>query len=326
MRAFVIAALLSFTAPTWATLVVYTDRPKDRFAKAAAAYEAATGESVTFSEMGFTDIEKNLVAEGQNTPANVVITKDVVYLNSLKQKNLFRAMEASPVLDTVNDFMRDADNQWVGVSFRVRSVIYAPSRVNAADITTYEDLADAKWAGRLCLRSGKAAYNEALVASLIAKNGEAETANVLTGWLDNLAAPIFKDDLAIIDAITNGVCDLGIVNHYYLAMALDKNPNLEVKMAFVDQNGLGVSTNGMGAGLTSANKNVNAQKFIELLLTPENQLSISRAHFDFPVVKGLAPDTFIKDWGTFKMNPTSWSEIGSFTPAARDLISKAGYQ
>ncbi|MBX3021350.1 MAG: extracellular solute-binding protein [Bdellovibrionales bacterium] len=326
MKLLSLAAIFSFSLSAFAQLTIYTDRPASRFKNAAAAYTQATGEQVVFAEMGFKDIVKLLETEGSATPANVVITKDVIYLAELSDKNLLRPMTPSPALETVNEFMRDKDLKWVGVTFRARSVAYSPSRVNPAEIVGYEDLATEKWAGRLCLRTGKAAYNEALVASLIVSHGEAKTTEILEGWLANLATDIFPDDLKIVAAISNGQCDVGIINHYYLAMALDNNPNLDVKYAFADQAGLGVHTNGMGAGLTAANKNANAQKFIELLLTPENQLTISAAHFDFPAVKGLAPNTFIKEWGSFKMNSANWGEIGSKATVARDLIREAGYQ
>lgn len=324
MKVALFALAFAFAHLAWADITVYTDRPQARFANAAQAFEQQTGEKVVFVEMGYKDILAKLQMD--TTPADVVITKDIVYLAELTGKNLLQPMAMTDAVKTVRPFMREPNLNWVGLTFRARSVIYDPSRVNPADLTTYEDLASSKWAGRLCLRTGKAAYNEALVAGLIANQGEEKAKEIVSGWIANLATDVMSDDNQVIEAITQGTCDIGIVNHYYLAQAIDKSKNLPVRMAFMDQNTSGVLTNGAGMGLVKGSaKAAVSQKFIDILLSKDVQLEVSRAHLDYPIVDGLLPDTFIADWGTFKINDKNWNDVGTLAPKARAMISEVGY-
>lgn len=320
-------AFLLTGATAFADLVVYTDRPAARFAKVSEQLKNKTGETVVFVEASYKDLVKRLELEGAESPADILLTKDLVFFADLQNKNLLQSFQETDAVKRVAPFMRGAHNEWVTVSFRARTVVYSPNVVEASELTTYKDLADPKWAGRLCLRSGKATYNQALVAGLIATDGLEQTKATVQGWLNNLAAPVFGDDLAVIEAIAAGTCDVGIVNHYYLAGQHAKTPNYPVQIAFLNQNEGGVFTNGTGAALLKTSKNtVQAQEFLDLLLADDNQLDISGAHMDYPAVQGLAPNTLIKDWGTFKMNETSWDQLGTLVPQANELISEVGYQ
>lgn len=323
---FLMAVLVSGISAQ-ADIVVYTDRAAKVFANAASEFEKQTGESVVFVEKPYKDLLRTLEAEGDQTMADLIITKDLVYLTELVDKKMLKSFVDTPALKRVSPFMRDSQNRWVALTFRVRTAAYDPGRVAVSELTTYEDLASPKWQGRLCLRTSQAAYTEALVAGLIHKHDEVVAREIVKGWVANLAAPTMGSDTEILEAIAMGVCDVGIVNHYYLAGIVAKNPQFPVKIAYLNQDDGGVFTNGVGVGLIAASKKAKlAQTFAETLLQDNIQLELSSSHFDFPAVSGLTPSTLIKDWGPFKMNLTPWDELGEWVPVARQLFKDVGYE
>ncbi|MFN7727777.1 MAG: extracellular solute-binding protein [Bdellovibrio sp.] len=328
MKKTAMALLVALTAQTaTADLTLYTDRPTARLTPVAQKFQALTGEKVIIVEAGYPALIAKLTAEGSQTPADSLMTKDLVNLIEASQKNLFQPMATTRETSRVIPAMRDPQNLWIGLTFRARTAAFDPSRVNASDINNYADLADAKWAGRLCLRSSSGGYSEALGAYLISTYGAEKAKEILMGFIANLATTVFPNDTALLEAIATGVCDVGIVNSYYLAGIVAQKPNFPVKIQFLEQSKGGVHTNGSGMGiLKTSQKLALAQKFIELLLTEEVQLQISSGHLDYPVIQGLIPNTFIKDWGTFKTDSTPWSQIGTFVPQARQIFSEIGYK
>ncbi len=323
MKKGILLVSLFFANAVWADLTVFTDRPQNRFTNVVEAFTQKTGQKVTFVEGSYKDLLKSLE---EKSTADLIITKDLVYLNELTEKGLLQPMTSTPSVQKVHSSMRDPNNNWVAISFRVRSAAYDPSRVSANELTTYEDLASAKWLGRLCLRTSKAAYNEALVSELISRYGEERARAIVEGWVANLAAPPFPNDTAALEAVANGTCDVAIVNHYYLAQLVAKNPNFPVKMAFLDQSGSGVHANGTGVAIVNDSQQATlAQEFIDLLLEDDAQLEISAAHFDYPAVENLLPNTLIKDWGTFILSSENWSRLGPHVESARKMMKDAGY-
>lgn len=316
-----------FTLNAKADLTVYTDRPSSRMANAATAYQAKTGQKVIFVEAVYADILKKIQAEGAGTPADLIITKDIVHLAELKNKSLLRPLKHTAATDRVHAHMKDEQNHWIGLSFRARSLVYDASRISPEDVPSYADLAKPEWQGRLCLRTSKGGYNEALTGYLIHTHGETMAREIVAGWVANLARPVFPNDISMMEEIARGNCDVGIANHYYLAQLLAAKPNFPVRMAFLEQEDGGVHTNGMGVGLVvHSEQGELAQEFVDILLSDSIQLELSAAHFDYPVVKGLAPNTHIKDWGSFKMDPAPWGRIGDLAPKARHLMDELGYK
>ncbi len=309
-----------------ADLTIYSDRVKDRFTKAIAKFEAETGQKIEYVEAPYAELLAKLQSQGASTSADLVMTKDLVFLNDLKSKNLLQPMTETSAVKRLHSFMRDKELNWVGMAFRARSAVYDSTRTNSSELSTYEDLATEKWAGRLCLRSGTSSYNQALVAHLVLNSGEAKAKATVAGWVKNQATTVFPDDTAAINAVLNGTCDVAIVNHYYLAGMLAKSPNLPLKMAFLNQAQGGVHTNGTGIGIVkSSTDQALAQKFIDIVLSDSVQLEMSAAHMDYPAVVGLTPTTLIKDWGTFKMAPKYWSDVALKLPAAKIIINEVGY-
>ncbi|MNL18920.1 putative binding protein component of ABC iron transporter precursor [compost metagenome] len=258
--------------------------------------------------------------------ADLVYVKDLVYLANLTNKKALQPFANATIASRVQPAMKGLNNEWVGLSFRARTIVYNPANVQASEVKSYEDLADGKFAARICLRAGKDAYNQALVATWIHHKGYEATKVLLTALMDNLAMDPYPNDTAMLEAIANGVCDVGISNSYYLANLLDKNPNFPVKIAFANQDTTGVHINGSGVGIlkTSAKAEI-AQQFVTMMLTDKYQLELSGLHNEFPAVVGLVPTGVIKNWGTFKTDATSWTVIGDQLPAAKQLTTEVGY-
>lgn len=307
-------------------IVLYTDRPTARLQPAADKFFKETGVLVEIIEKPYPQILAQLNSEGATTPADLVMTKDLVYLSELAQQGWLQPYSSDYIDNKVIPTMRHPSNLWAPTSFRTRTIVYNPNTVNPAELSTYENLADAKWAGRLCLRTSNHGYNEALVADLIVRNGYEKAKTIVDGWVQNLAVDPIKGDTALLEQIASGICDVGISNHYYLAQLLEKNPNLPVKIFFADQQNGGVHTNGTGIGLVkTSNNQALATRFMETVLDDQINLDITTGHFEFSAIKYLIPATMIKDWGKFTISPNNWSEIGEQVPAARQLFKEVGY-
>ena len=326
----VISAVAQASGPTQ-TLTLYTDRPTARLAPSAQKFTQATGVSVTVVELPYAKLLAQYEAEGQASPADLIYVKDMVMAGELVHKGHLQSMPAGAQIQaaqTIPVALRDSSNLWTTLQFRARTIMFEPSRVKPSELSTYENLADPKWAGRLCLRTSKHNYNEALVSSLIERHGEARTREILKGWVDNLAVAPLGNDNAVLEAIANGICDVGITNTYYLGALLAKNPAFTPRPFFADQAGAGAHVNGEMIGVASSSKQVDlAGSFIELLLQDEYQIHASNDQFTYPAKESLSPLTMVKDWGRFLMDLTPWSKLSEPTriQQARDLMNEVGY-
>lgn len=326
-----IAAAVFVTSVSHADLTVYTDRPMARLQSVAADFTQQTGVKVEIVELSFAKLLERLKLEGAQSAADVLFVKDSVYLSELANGGFFQPMVTKVLETEVPANMRHPQNLWTAVTVRGRTIVYDSTRVKPTELFGYEELTDAKWAGRLCLRTSNSSYSEALVAGLIETRGALKAEQIVKGWVANLAVAPISGDTAVLEAIGNGACDVGIVNTYYLGQMLAKNPAFPVRAHFADQTVAGLSGgvlgNGSGAGVASTSKqSVLATKFVELLLSEKFQLEMTTAQFEYPVKMGLLPTTMIKDWGTFRFNEANWSAVGSRAQEAKALMQAAGYK
>lgn len=313
-----------YSSMALADLVVMTDRPQSRYAKAAGMFFERTNEKVTFIEAQYPELLNQL---NSGKSADLILLKDLVLVADIQNKGLLKSFPNFASLQTrTPGSMHDKNGQWTALTYRARTLVYNPETVNPQTIKNYADLSRPEWAGRLCLRTSKSDYNVALTGELLLKYGETKTTEILSGWIENLAMDIFPNDTSLLENIANGNCDVGIANHYYLAQILAQRPTFPVKIHFLSQSENGVHTNGSSAALLkNSSQDELAQIFVDLLLTPSIQQEISAAHFEFPAVIDVTPSTLIKDWGTFFISPLNWSAVGSQAPVAKDVMKKAGY-
>jgi iron(III) transport system substrate-binding protein len=199
--------------------------------------------------------------------------------------------------------------------------------VTPADLSTYEDLADPKWRGRLCLRTSKKVYNQSLVATLIARHGEDEAERVVRGWVDNLAATPFSNDTKTMEAIVAGQCDVAIVNTYYFGRLQKKQPGIALALFWPNQDSSGVHINVSGAGVTRHAKHPEAaQRLLEWLSSETAQGEFAGLNMEYPVNPKVAPDAVVAAWGDFKADELNVNEAGRLQAAAIRLMDRAGYR
>lgn len=319
---------LAMTAPAFASeLVVYSARADELLKPIVQKYQQKTGTKVTLVSDKAGPLMEKLKAEGKNTKADVLITVDGGNLWQAAQAGLFKPINSATLKSNIPSHLRDPSNQWFGLSVRARTIFYNPKKVNPSQLSTYADLANPKWKGKLCLRTSNNVYNQSLVATMIANQGQAKTEQIVKGWVANLATKPFANDTALLEAISAGQCDVGIANTYYFGRLLDKKPNINVKVFFADQTGKGTHVNVSGAGVVKHSDNAaEAQKFIEWLSGSEAQNLFADLNNEYPANPRISPDPKVAKWGNFKHDFINVSVAGKNQAKAIMLMKKAGYQ
>jgi iron(III) transport system substrate-binding protein len=321
-------ALASISTFAYAdTVTVYSARNEQLLKPILDRYSKESGTEIKLLTANEGALLARLNAEGASTPADVLITVDAGNLWLAAQQGQLRALNSSVLQKNIPAHLRDPDNQWFGLSVRARTIVYSKSAVRASELSSYEDLAQPKWKGRLCLRTSKKVYNQSLIAMMITELGEAKTEEIVRGWVANLATTPFPDDTSLLKAIAAGQCQVGIVNTYYLGRILVKEPDFPVALFWANQSGSGTHVNVSGAGITKHAKNpVGAQKLIEYLSMETAQSFYVDEDLEFPANPKVKPNSIVKDWGSFKPNLLNVSKAGELQAAATKLMDRAGYK
>lgn len=294
-------------------------------------YTKQTGVKINLLTDSGGSLTERLAAEGASSPADVLITVDVGNLWNVAERGLLQKVD-SPLLNAnVPANFRDPGNRWWGLSERSRTIFYAADRVKPEQLSTYEDLADPKWKGKLCLRTSKQAYTQSLVAMLIAKHGVEKSEAIVKGWVHNLAGDVFTNDSSLLKAIAAGQCDVGIANTYYFGRILAKEPdfNKQVKLFWANQgkNEGGAHVNLSGAGVTKHAKNPEgARKLLEWLSSANVQTAYTHGTYESPINPKADVDPIVKAWGKFMPSPLNASDIGSKQAEAIKLLDRVGYR
>jgi iron(III) transport system substrate-binding protein len=308
-------------------LVVYSARNEQLIKPLFDAYTAETGTKIKFITDKEGPLLARLKAEGANTPADLLITVDAGNLWLAEHEGLLAAVDSATLKRNIPAHLRDYDGHWFGLSIRARTIVYSTARVKPAELSTYEDLGNSKWKGRLCLRTSKKVYNQSLVAMMIAHLGEAETERIVRSWVANLATDVFPDDTRVMEAIAAGQCDVGIVNTYYYGRLLRKNPDAPLALFWPNQNDRGVHVNVSGAGVTAhARHRAQAVRFLEWLSSKKAQNLFADENLEYPAHPGVRPHPTVASWGRFKQDTINVSEAGRRQAQAVKLMDRAGYK
>src|SRR4051812_1276317 len=209
------------------TVKVYSGRHYD-LESAFDEFTEATGIEVEFLFGNDVELRERIEAEGEGTRADVYMTVDAGNLAAAASAGVFQPLSSPVLRDVIPANLRDPDDRWFGLSQRARSIVYNPDEVDVSELSTYEDLADPRWKGRLCLRTSESPYTQSIVASLIETHGREQALEIVTGWADN--AEILANDVEILGAVAQGVCAVGLTNHYYLARELEDDPGYPVEI------------------------------------------------------------------------------------------------
>jgi iron(III) transport system substrate-binding protein len=312
-------------------VVVYSARNEQLIKPLFDTYTKETGVTVKFITGGEGPLMERLKVEGQNTPADLLLTVDAGNLWQAAQQDLLRPIASKTLQDNVPAHLRDPGNAWFGLSVRARTLVYNTTRLKPTDLSTYEDLANPKWKGRLCLRTAKKVYNQSLVAMMITEHGEPQAEAIVKGWVSNLATAPFADDTKAMEAVANRQCDVTVVNTYYFGRLMEKSPKLPLAIYWPNQNltgkDAGVHVNVSGAGVTRHAKNAaGAQKLIEWLSSERAQNLYADSNLEYPVNPRVKPDAQVAVWGSFKPNLINVKDAGSLQTQAVKLMDRAGYK
>ena len=323
-----IACLIA--APALASEVnVYSSRQPDLIAPLTEAFTAKTGIEVNtvFLKKGM--IER-LKSEGKRSPADLIFTVDISPLSETVAEGLTQPVHSSVLEANIPGEMRDANNHWFGLTARARVVYASKDRVEPGEITTYEDLADPKWKGRICIRSGLNAYNLALTSAVIAHHGEATAKTWLAGLKDNLARKPQGNDRAQVKAIWAGECDISIGNTYYMAAMLKKDEQKpwaeSVRIAFprFENGGTHMNISGMAMTKSAPNRD-NALKLMEFLASAEGQKIYSQINAEYPVLPSVPASDLVESWGTFERDEMALTTIAANRSKAVTLVEEVGF-
>jgi len=273
-----------------------------------------------------------MAAEGPNSPADLLLTVDVGNLMQAKEAGVGQKPNSQELEKEIPAAYRDEDGIWWGLTRRAR-VVYASKERVKQDAITYEELADPKWRGKICIRSGQHVYNVALIASMIAHHGEDWTEQWLKGVKANLARKPAGDDRLQVKGVYAGECDIAIGNTYYMGAMLknDKEPEQKawansVTMLFPNSSDRGTHVNVSGAVVAKfAPHKDNAVKLIEFLASDKGQEMYADVNNEYPVKEGVPWSKLVQSWGDFKPDPISLNEIAGLRKKASELVDKVGF-
>lgn len=314
---------------------VYSARKEALIAPALEAYSKEYHLQVNLITGDADTLLHRLKMEGDASPADVFITVDAGRLHRAKEEGLLRPIESDTVAEVVPSYLRDSEDYWVSLSQRSRVIFYNPKKIDQSDLSTYEDLADPKWRGRICTRSSDNIYNQSLVASMIAADGEAATGQWIKGFVANLARPPFGGDTDLLRAVEAGVCDITLANTYYYGrLGHSEDPAMKsvydnVALFWPNQaeGERGAHVNVSGIGITQSATNVrNARRLIEFLVNQESQEWYAEVNNEYPVIEGVAYPSTLEPFGTFKADTLQLDKLGENNRLATELMDANGWK
>ncbi|WP_350558919.1 Fe(3+) ABC transporter substrate-binding protein [Psychrobacter sp. CAL346-MNA-CIBAN-0220] len=308
-------------------VTIYSSRNEQLIKPLLDKYTEETGVKVELVTDKTGPLMARLQAEGKNTPADMLLTVDAGNLWQAAQQGLLQPVASSVLETNVPAKYRDPKGQWTGLSLRARTIFYDPSKVNADQLSTYADLADPKWKGKLCLRTSNSVYNQSLVASMMEHLGEEKTEQVIRGWVANLATDVFSDDTSMLEAIAAGQCEVAVANSYYYGRIFDEKPNFPVKIFWANQDTTGTHVNISGAGVIANSDNPDgALKLMEWLSSDAAQGIYASSDKEYPVKEGVDESDLLRSWGEFKQDDISVQKFGALQTQAIQMMDKAGYK
>src|SRR6185436_2082362 len=306
-------------------IVVYSARHYGQEA-AFDAFTKKTGVAVKVLTGQTGELFERLKAEGERTPADVLITVDAGNLWNAGRAGLLAKIDSPELTSNIPAHLRDPEQRWFGLTVRARTIMYSTKKVTPAELSTYEALADPKWKNRVCLRTSSYIYNQSMLATLIKRHGEPRAEEIVRGWVANQPT-LINGDTKILESIAAGQCDVGLTNHYYLARLVAKDAAFPVAPFWANQATTGTHVNVSGAGVTAHAKNrAEAIKLVEFLSSAEAQQMFADLSFEYPANPQATLHPVVAKWGTFKQDDINIAAAGEQQAAAVKLADRAGYK
>ena len=319
------------TSANAAELNIYSHRQQFLLQPFLDAFTAETGitTNVVYASKG---LAQRLKAEGEASPADVILTVDIARLSEYADLDLLSPVDSAVLNAAIPSELRASDNRWFALSTRARLVVTSKERVAADAISNIEELADPQWEGRVCTRKGSHVYNRSLLASIIAANGEDAAEAWADGLVANMARRAQGNDRAQAKGIFEGQCDVAIMNHYYYGKMLhgDKEDHRawanSIRLVFTNQGGRGNHINISGGGVAKYSPNrENAVAFLEFLTGSLAQQLYGEVNFEYPVNRSVAPGGVLQSFGEFKPDALPIERLAELAPQAQMIIDRTGW-
>lgn len=283
-----------------------------------------TGIEVEFTGGSDPELRERLLAEGANTPADVLITADAANIELAADAGLLTPVVTPDMESRIPAELRSEDGLWTSLSMRARSIIHSTDRVPTPP-TTYAELGEPTWKGKLCLRPSTHPYTQSLVAGLIINEGAERAREIVDSWVAN--DPLYiNSDTDIYKAVAKGECDVALANSYYLGRLLTEDPDFPVAIAWAEQDSSGTHVNVSAAGVVAKASNPTGAKALVEWLAGAGQQSFASANFEYPADPSVRTNELVSSWGTFRADRAAVRGLGESNAAAIDLLSAAGYE
>ena len=314
---------------------IYSQRHYDSDKMQYKKFEEKTGIKVNVTKAGADELIQRMKNEGDNSQADLFITVDVGKLWQASDMGLFQKFDDQTVFDNIDPQFLDKNGYWVPVTYRSRVVVYSNERVNKEELSTYEDLANEKWRGRLLVRSSSNAYNQALMSSLVANLGS----DAVTSWSEAVVKNFARDpkgsDRDQVKAIASGQGDIAIVNSYYIGLLLSSEKKEEINAGNAvsvffpnqgeDERGAHINVSGIALTKNAKNKE-NAIELIKYLTSVEGQETYVNNSYEYSVNPNVKPDEIVQAWGEFKKDPVDLNMLGIMRDEAIRIFDKTGWK
>ena len=276
---------------------------------------------------------ERVLAEGDNTPADLILTVDIARLSQFVENDLLTPVDSKILQDNIPSHLRDSKNRWFALSKRARILAVSKERVPMGSINNIEDLANEKWKGKICTRKGSHDYNRSLLASIIAANGEEVAEQWAKALVKNLARKPEGNDRNQAKAVHEGICDVALMNTYYFGKMKynEKNPEQKewaksIRLVFTNQSNRGNHVNVAGGGIIKYSKNKdNAHTLLEFLITADAQKLYSSMNYEYPVNPNVDSSEELNSWGAFKEDQLPVERLAELAPTAQKIIDRTGW-
>ncbi|MEM9350373.1 MAG: extracellular solute-binding protein [Pseudomonadota bacterium] len=314
-------------------LNLYSSRHYDTDERLYSDFTEMTGITINRIEAGADDLIARLQSEGANSPADIFMTVDTVRLTRAKDLGLLQSVDSAVLEASIPAYLQDDDNQWFGFSQRARILFYDKTDVTDPPMT-YEELADPKYAGKICIRSSSNVYTQNITAALVAHLGQDAIQDWAEGVVSNFARAPQGGDTDQLRGIASGECDIVMSNTYYYARALRKGDSsmtaedlANIGWVFPNQNSIGAHMNISGGGVAAnAPNKENAMKFLEYLASEQAQQYFSAGNDEYPGVPGVGLSESVASLGIFRPDTIELAEIADNIEAANEVLTNAGWE
>jgi iron(III) transport system substrate-binding protein len=314
---------------------LYSARHYDSDDEIYQSFTDKTGIQVNLVEAEADQLIERIKSEGGNSPADILLTVDAGRLWRAQEEGLFEKVTSTNLKQAIPESLREPEGLWFGFSKRARVIMFSKERVNLSDLSTYEDLANSKWNGRILVRSSSHVYNQSLTGSILNAHGEKEAENWCKSLVANFARPPEGNDTAQIQAVAAGQGDIAIANTYYLVRLAksekpeDKAVAEKIGMFFPNQGqrdrGTHINISGGGVLKTSKNKEA-AIKFLEHLASRQSQEIFAKSNNEYPIVEGVPLDSILAGYGTFRSDAVNAAIYGRLNADALKVMDRAGWK